>query len=938
VQDISGEEGNFDVKLIQHPRFVNMEKCIACGLCSEKCPKKVSNAYDSGLSKRKAVYVQYAQAVPLKYAIDADQCIYFLRGKCKACEKFCPTGAIAFDEEPQETALHVGAVVLATGGEAFDPRVYDTFGYRNSDNIVTSLEFERILSASGPYGGHLLRPSDKTEPKKIAWLQCVGSRDTHIGARGYCSGVCCTYAVKEAILAKEHGKEGLDTAIFYIDIRTFGKDFEQYYNRARNDLGVRFVKSRISHVEPMDTDGRHAIRYVDESGKSVREMFDIVVLSVGLGVGDRAAGLSQKLGVELNHYQYVKTSGLSPVRTSRPGVYVCGTIQAPKDIPSAVIEASAAAGEVGLTLHDVRGTLTKTKEVVEEYNVHGEPPRVGVFVCCCGTNIAGFVDVPEVVEFAKTLPFVVYAEKNLFSCSQDTQGQITRVIKEQNLNRVVVSACTPKTHEALFQETLINAGLNKYLFEMTNIRNQCSWVHKDDMTTATQKAKDLVRMSVAKVALHEPLEEPVMEINQAVLVIGGGVAGMTAARTLSQQGYPTYLAEKNGQLGGQALYLNETWQGEKVGRFVEDLIAEVQNDEKINVLLNADIQNVDGFVGNFKTTVQADSETAVLEHGVAIIACGATEFKPDDYLYGQDDRVLSGLELQLELKKASPFEACRTAVFVQCVGSRIEERPYCSKVCCTRSIKSALELKTLNSEREIFILYRDLRSYGLREDLYREAREKGIKFIRYNNESGVTVSNNENGLRVEFTDRVLRRPMVIHSDVLVLASAMVPEKNNALAPLFKVTQKADGFFAEAHVKLRPNDFATDGVFVCGLAHAPKPLDESIAQAQAAASRAVTLLSALQIAVSGTVALVDPGFCSQCGVCVSVCPYSAPKFNEKTGKAEIQATLCKGCGLCTASCRSGAIHLKGFETSQIMAMITSCMFEEAVGMTNFINDE
>ena len=938
MQDISGEAGNFDVNLIRHPRYVDMEKCIACGLCSEKCPKKVSNAYDSGLSKRKAVYVQYAQAVPLKYAIDADQCIYLVRGKCKACEKFCPTGAIAFDEQPEESSLNVGAVVLATGSEAFDPRTYDSFGYRNSDNIVTSLEFERILSDSGPDGGHLLRPSDKTEPKKIAWLQCVGSRDTHLGARGYCSGVCCTYAVKEAILAKEHSQDDLDTAIFYIDIRTFGKDFEQYYNRARNDLGVRFVKSRISHVEPMDGDGRHAIGYVDENGKSIRELFDIVVLSVGLGIRNSTAGLARKLGLDLNEYQFVKTSDLHPARTSRPGVYACGTIQAPKDIPSSVIEASAAAGEVGCALYDVRGTLTKSKEIIEERNIHGEPPRVGVFVCCCGTNIAGFVDVPEVVEFAKTLPYVVYAEKNLFSCSQDTQGQISQIIKEQNLNRVVVSACTPKTHEPLFQETLINAGLNKYLFEMTNIRNQCSWVHKDDMPTATQKAKDLVRMSVAKVALHEPLEEPVMQINQAVLVIGGGVAGMIAARTLSQQGYTTYLVEKDRQLGGRALYLNETWQGDNIGRFVEDLIERVQSDPHIKVHLNAQVNDVEGFVGNFKTSVQAGNETAVLEHGITIIACGAAEFKPDNYLYGQDERVLTGLELQHKLKSAPVFEDCRTAVFVQCVGSRIEERPYCSKVCCTRSIKSALELKALNPDMDIFILYRDMRAYGLRENLYREARETGIKFIRYNTEGGIAVSGAENGLNVEFTDRVLRRPMVIHSDLLVLASAMVPEQNNPLAALYKVSQKADGFFAEAHVKLRPNDFATDGVFICGLAHAPKPLDESIAQAQAAASRAVTVLSALQIAVSGTVARVDPSFCSQCGVCVSVCPYSAPTFNEKSGKAEIQSTLCKGCGLCVASCRSGAIQLKGFETSQIMAMITSCMFEEASGMTNVWNDE
>ena len=402
--------------MLQHPRFVDMEKCIACGVCSEKCPKKVANAYESGLSKRKAVYVQYAQAVPLKYAIDAENCIYLIRGKCKACEKFCPTGAIAFDDEPKDLTLNVGALVLASGSEAYDPRRYDTYGYLNSDNIVTSLEFERILSASGPYGGHLLRPSDKIEPKKIAWLQCVGSRDNHIGARGYCSGVCCTYAVKEAILAKEHSTEELDTAIFYIDIRTFGKDFERYYNKAKDNLGVRFVKSRISHVEPMNGDGRHLICYVDEKGNRVEEEFDIVVLSVGLGVSHRAAALAEKLGVDLNHYQYVETSSLEPVQTSRPGIYVCGTFQAPKDIPSSVIDASAAAGQVGSKLYDVRGTLTKSKAVVEEINIRGEPPRVGVFVCCCGTNIAGFVDVPQVVEFAKTLPNVVYAEKNLFSC------------------------------------------------------------------------------------------------------------------------------------------------------------------------------------------------------------------------------------------------------------------------------------------------------------------------------------------------------------------------------------------------------------------------------------------------------------------------------------------------------------------------------------------
>ena len=934
MQGLSGEEGHFEVKLTQHPRYVDVEKCIACGACAEKCPKKIPNAYDGGLSKRKAVYVQYAQAVPLKYCIDPAQCIYLIRGKCKGCEKFCPTHAINFEDQEKDLTVNVGAIVLACGSGAYNPIVYDTYGYSHSTNIVTSLEFERILSASGPYGGHLLRPSDKTTPQKIAWLQCVGSRDTHIGARGYCSGVCCTYAIKEAILAKEHSQNGLDAAIFYIDIRTFGKDFERYYNRAKNDLGIRFVKSRITHVEPMNVNGRHLIRFVDAAGHTRAEEFDIVVLSVGLGVLDQTISTSKKMGIDLNHYQFARTAGFDPVQSSRPGIYVCGAFQEPKDIPSSVIDASAAAGKVGTRLSDSRWTLTKTRELPAEIDVKGEPARIGVFVCCCGTNIAGFVDVPAVVKFVKTLPNVVYAEQNLFSCSQDTQSQISSIIKEHRLNRVVVAACTPKTHEPLFQETLTNGGLNKYLFEMANIRNQCSWVHKDDMQRATEKSKDLLQMAVAKVALHESLVEPRMKINQAALVIGGGVAGMTAAKTLAVQGYKTFLVEKSERLGGQALKLNENWQAERVGPFLDNLIKEITATEDIELFLNTRVEAVDGFVGNFKTTIQSPGEKRVLEHGVTVIACGAEELKPDDFLYGRDQRVLTGLELQKKIKDGDAFKDCRTAVFVQCVGSRIPQRPYCSKVCCTESIKSALSLKAKNPEMDIFILYRDLRSYGLREDLYREARSQGIKFIRYDREKEIEVTSTQNYLEITFSDRVLRRKMAIRSDLLILASAIVPEKDNPLAKLYKVPQNEDGFFAEAHVKLRPNDFATDGVFVCGLAHSPKPLEESISQAQAAASRAVTVLSALEISVSGTVALVDPNFCSSCGVCVEVCPYSAPKFNENTGKAEIQPTLCKGCGLCGASCRSGAIHLKGFDTGQIMAMIQTCLCDQAPAETTF----
>ena len=898
-----------------------MDKCIACGLCAEKCPKKVPNEYDMGLVKRKAAYVKYEQAVPLKYAIDPDQCIYLVKGKCGACEKFCPTGAINFKDRKKELTLKVGSVVLSHGGDVFDPGVHDTYGYKKYPNIVTSLEFERILSASGPYGGHMVKPSNGKEPEKIAWLQCIGSRDEHLGARGYCSAVCCTYAIKEAMLAKEHSKNGLDAAVFYIDIRTNGKDFERYYNRAKNDLGVRFIKSKITNILPIKETERHLISYVDDTGRRLEEEFDMVVLSVGLCVNREGINLAEKLGVNVSNYGYASTGSFKPVESSVPGIYVCGTFQAPKDIPSSVIDSSAAAGVVGSRLSEVRWTLTKKKHIPEETDMRGEPIRIGVFVCCCGTNIASVVDVASVVEFARKLPGVSYVEQNMFSCSQDSQEKIAGKIKEQGLNRVVVAACTPKTHESLFQETLMNAGVNKYLFEMANIRNQCSWVHKEDLEQATEKAKDLVRMAVAKVALLEPLTEPVMEVDQTALVIGGGVAGMTAAKNMADQGYRTLLIEKSESLGGHARFVHETWRGEDVQSYLTGIVEEIRNDRNIEVFLNSRITKVDGFAGNFRTTIEQEGESRDLEHGVTIIASGAYELKPDQYLYGKDPRVITGLELQQKFIDNDPLmKDLNTAVFIQCVGSRVPERPYCSKICCTSSIKSAMKLKEINPRMNVYIIYRDMRPYGLREDLYREARSKGIFFVRYDFDKDFDVLKVQTDLEVTFTDLVFRRRIKLKPDLLVLASAIVPEKDNPLAKFYKLQQNEDGFFAEAHVKLRPVDFAIDGVFLCGLAHSPKPIDESITQAQAAAARAVTLLSAKTIPVSGTVAVVNSTFCSNCGVCISICPYSAPSLDEKIGKARIEPTLCKGCGLCVASCRSGAIYLRGFETSQIMSMI------------------
>jgi len=925
VKSITGQEGNFQVKVAQHPRYVDPEKCIACGLCTEKCPRKVDSEYDAGLGKRKAIYVQYAQAVPLKYAIDATNCIYLTKGKCQVCEKTCPAGAIYFEDQPKEFTLKVGAVLIAPGCEVFDPAANDIYGYNRSPNVVTSLEFERMLSASGPFGGHLIRPSDKKEPKKIAWLQCVGSRDVHEGAHGFCSAVCCTYAIKEAIVAKEHAKGSLDTAIFYIDMRTYGKDFERYYNRAERGAGVRFIKSRIAKITPVDGTGNLLIRYTDEAGRRVEEDFDMVVLSVGFGVSGEGMSLAGLLGVEVDPYHFASTSSFDPVRTSKPGIFVCGGFQGPKDIPSSVIESSAASAMAERALADSRWSMTQTKEIPEEIDVSGETPRIGMFVCRCGTNIAGIVDVPAVAEYARTLPGVVYVEDNLFSCAQDTQEKITQVIKDQRLNRVVVAACSPLTHEALFQETMADAGINKYLFEMANIRNQCSWVHGDETGSATEKSKDLVRMAVAKVAQHAPLSEPVIEVNQSALVIGGGISGMTAAKNLAEQGYHTYLVEKEGVLGGQARSIHETWRGEEVQQNLARLIQDVQSNEKIDTYLNARLKGVDGFVGNFVSTIETDGKEETLEHGIAIVATGAGEFKPDEYLYGKDPRVLTGLDLdQKFIDNDASLSGLRSAVFIQCVGSRIEERPYCSKVCCTHSVKSALKLKEVNPDMDVFIVYRDMRTYGLREDLYREARDRGIIFTRYDFDRELQVGADNGDLWVRFTSYVLQREIEIRPDLLVLATATVPPEENPVAQLFKLPVNDDGFFMEAHVKLRPSDFSTDGVFVCGLAHSPKPIDESIAHGLGAAARAVTVLSQRQMFGDAIVAQIIPESCVGCQGCLNLCPYEAIQYLEDRRICEINPAICKGCGTCAATCPSASVELQGFTSGQIYAQIKKAM--------------
>ena len=917
LEEVRGEAGNFEVTLLQKARYIEPLRCTGCGVCAQHCPVRVIDEFNQGLNKRAATYIPYPQAVPLVYAIDHESCI-----GCGLCEKVCLAKAIKYSDVDEKKKINVGAIILAIGSEVFDPKIFDTYNYANFTNVLTSLEFERILSASGPYRAHLLRPSDREVPKSIAWIQCVGSRNINKVDQGYCSSVCCTYAIKQAIIAKEHSSEPLDTAIFFMDMRTYGKDFDKYYNRAKKE-GIRFIRSRVHTVEPVKDNGSLKIRYATEDGNINEEIFDMVVLSVGLKSPSIAKEMAEKLGIELNKYNFAFTKSFSPVKTTKPGIYVCGTFQGPKDIPETVMEASAASNAAQTLLAESRHSLVKEKEYPPERDVSGEEPRIGVFVCHCGINIGGVVNVPEVRDYAEKLPNVVIADRNLFTCSQDTQEKIKNIVKEYRLNRVVVASCSPRTHEPLYQETIKEAGLNRYLFNMANIRDQCSWVHMYEPQKATEKAKVLVQMAVAKAALQEPLEEIKVGIIPSGLVIGGGIAGMEAALGLADQGFKVHLIEKGDRLGGQALNLRKTWKGEDIKGYLNTLVKRVSEHELIDVYISSEVKDVTGFVGNFKTTVSYNGENKDIEHGIAIIATGAHPLRPDEYLYGKNENVLCWPELDKKIEEDRDYiKNAKCAVFIQCVGSRDEKRPYCSKVCCTHAISNALDLKEINPDMDIYILYRDIRTYGEREDLYKEARKRGIIFIRYDLDNKPKVEEFGGRLKIEVKDHVLGMPIDIYPDFISLQTAIIPNDIEDLAKLFKISLNEEKFLLEAHMKLRPVDFSTDGIFLCGMAHSPKDISESIKQARAAASRASDILTKENVHVEPIVSVVDQEKCSGCGICERVCPYDAIHLVDINGFKKAQSTpaSCKGCGVCSASCPSKAVDMRHFGHNQIRAQI------------------
>jgi len=843
--------------------------------------------------------------------------------ECLQCVAACQAGAIDHGQQLRTETLSVGAVILAPGFRPFDAGSKPEYGYGRYPNVITSLEFERLLSATGPCAGHVRRPSDGQDPKKIAWIQCVGSRDASLG-REYCSYVCCMYAAKQAIIAREHDHR-VESTIFFIDFRAQGKGFDRYYERAREVHGVRLIRSMISRVTQDPRTHNLELVYVDDEGRIQTEEFDLVVLSVGLSPHPATQKLAGVCHIATNTWGFVESPPFKMVETSRPGIYTCGVYQAPKDIPETVGQASAAAGAAAMLLSEAKGTLLSKAEYPPERNVTPEEPRIGVFVCHCGINIAGVVDVARVSDYARTLAGVVYADHYTFTCATDSLEAMRQVIEEQGLNRVVVASCSPRTHEPLFQDNLRKAGLNKYLFEMANIRDQDSWVHQGNPELATAKAKELVKMAVARAAVLEPLSELPFKVKQRALVVGGGLAGLVAALTIADAGYRVYLPDIQERFGGSlAQKLRYTLEGHAIQPFMQELVHRVEDHPNIRWWPNARMTSFSGHVGNFRSRLEFPQNQWEIDYGAAVIATGAQQYQPTEYLYGQSPRVLTQVEFEHRLvEKPGELPPEPTVVMIQCVGSRSPEHPYCSRVCCGEAIKNALRIKEMRPRAKVFILYRDIRTYGLKEIYYKKARDLGVQFVRYEPERQPQVAAASEQVQVKVFDQNLRTDLQFAADYLVLSAAIRPHQaSKEIAALFKLPIDPDGFFMEAHLKLRPLDFASSGLFLCGLAHSPKFIEESIAQAQGAAARALGILAQEEMYVGGAVAVVDPQKCAICLTCMRTCPFGVPRVDHAEGVVTIDPAACQGCGNCASACPRKAIEVMHHRDKQFISKIVA----------------
>jgi heterodisulfide reductase subunit A len=918
----------FKVKILLKPRYINSSKCTSCGTCAQKCPyKNFPSEFEQGLSKRGAAYIPFLQAVPAVYLIDEETCTYFKNGTCKVCEKFCPTHAVDFEQKPEEIEIEVASIVVATGFDLMDVNSLKRYGYGKYSNVVVSLEYERIMCASGPTQGEILRPSDDKHPHKIGFILCVGSRNVDL--KPYCSKICCMYATKEAIMTMEHSPDS-EILVFYNDLRTIGKNHNEFIDRAKKDYKVQYIRGLPNKIYEKAETKDLIIRHKDfDTGEIKFDTVDMVVLFPAVMPSKGAQEFNEILGVEMDEYGFIKPeSSTNNIETSIPGIYVCGCAHGPEDISTSVAEASGAASKAA-----ARTSITIVEEIKEEIVEKkvsaSDPPRIGVFICHCGSNIAGFVDVEKVAEEIETVPDVVYVERNLYTCSEESQNSIQVAIEEHDLNRVVIAACTPRTHLPLFQATCHKVGLNPYLVLFASIRELVSWVHMSEPEKATQKAKEQILMCIAKSRLVEPLSDIEVDVLPASLVIGGGIAGMTASLAIAKKGFKVCLVEKDDHLGGFLRNLNEIdTEGTSSEQVLTPIIQAIKTNPKIEVFTSSTIKAVNGSIGNFLIVIEQNGEEKEIEAGTIIVAVGGKEFKPNGYYhYDEYENILTNLEFE-GLLRNKQLQDGESIAFVQCVGSREEQgRTYCSLTCCQESIKNALSVKKQYSNSEIFILYRDVRVFFEEEIEYRKARENHISFIQYKPEDPPTVTNVDDKLTLSVSDALTRMKFELSLDKIVLASPLIAwEENKRLSEMLKVPIDKNGFFFEAHPKLRPVDFATDGIFTCGTAQSPKNIRESLSQALGAASRALIPLMNSKATVEGATSSL-PEFnrklCTGCEVCIDICPYKAINKND-LDEIEINQVLCKGCGVCGATCTNGALVIRHFTDDQIISEINACL--------------